>query len=475
MSHQAEISYLTLSEALQDVFVRQRTGILTVVGEGGREKFVVLGGQLYLSGTNPCREDLDRVLAGPPAGGDDPRFDPRSYLNRELRKLVRKLSKALAARKVGDLRFAGQLADVPDDVIGPVPTAPLVMDLATHGLTAEELLRRLGGAAAKYRTAADDRMRLRVPDVDVDDMVLLDRLEKSATVGSLIANDEEPAEVLRRLVRLDSVGLVEAVSEPSRAAAGLSREVLGRIADRVREDLESHPLEIDPKAHRARVDRLLEDYGRLGYYDLLEVEADASAEDVHAAFMKMAREAHPVHAEALGLSSGRKLEWLLSRLTEAYLVLSDPERSAEYRRGAGTVPVPRQAIPDSDERSSERVALARESYLVALDRIEREDYFYAIEMLRHAIRNDERAEYYALLGSCQMENKQWLHLAVDSFRRAVQLSPEDEELRHLLAEAREEYRIYEEELESRRGKLSEDERQKTRTRRVLAKLRRQRR
>jgi tetratricopeptide (TPR) repeat protein len=127
-------------------------------------------------------------------------------------------------------------------------------------------------------------------------------------------------------------------------------------------------------------------------------------------------------------------------LTEAYLVLSDPARAAEYRRGGGVVPMLEPAGGEAADRQAERAELARECYRAALDYVEAEDYFYAIEMLRQALLNNRRPEYYTLLGHCQMQNPRWLHLAVDSFRRALAMSPDDEQLRLQFADALELYR-----------------------------------
>ena len=56
MAEQSTLSYLSLSEALQDVFVHQRTGVLEVDQGESSEQFLFFSGELYLSGVNPLRE-----------------------------------------------------------------------------------------------------------------------------------------------------------------------------------------------------------------------------------------------------------------------------------------------------------------------------------------------------------------------------------------------------------------------------------
>lgn len=475
MSLQAEVSYLTLSEALQDIFIRQRTGVLTVTAKNRRERFFLFAGQLYLSGTNPCRDRVERLFAGPPEGKEYARFDPRVYLSIGLRRVVETLGETLASWTTGDLRFSEELGDVPEDIVGPVPTASLVMDLYTRGWTFQDLLQRLGGAGARYRAIADDRSRRRVVELDAAEFALLERLETAASVNTLMKEAEDATNVLSRLMRLTAVGLTEVASEPGARTATIPRDVLDGISERIREDLEEKPLELDAELHRARVDKLLDEYGRLGFFDLLGVSGDASTEEIHAAFTEAARLAHPMHAEVLGLAkSRRKLEWLSARLTEAYLVLSDPERSAEYQRGMGAAAPSRSVQPNEEARKMERAALARESYRAALNYVERADYFYAIELLNQAVRTDERPEYYLLLGRCEMQNRKWLHMAVDSFRRGLALQPDDEQLRLELMEAREIYRRYREELEEKQSpEAAQEKSDETRARRILSKLRRE--
>ena len=473
MSQQTAISYLTLPEALQDIFVRQRTGVMFVRTEQRAERLVMLSGQLYLSGSNPGRERLERVLAGPEGAENDIRFDPASYLVRELGAFVKELVETMAEWRTTDLRFSSELGEVATDIVGPVPTAGLVMGICSRGLSVEELLRRLGGAGARYRAVEDRRFRRRVPELEPVELALLRRLERATSVETLISEFPEASRVVYRLVRLTSVGLLHRESYAGVRSSTISQKILESISERVREDLELEPLELELEAHRARLKELLREYGRLGFFDLLGVGSDDPPEEVHAAFMKLGRLAHPVHAEKLGLlKSRRKLDWLFGRLTEAYLVLSDPTRCAEYKRESSAVPPPRSIGPDARARRSERVQLARERFRTALDHIEEEDYYYAIELLRQAVLSDEQPEYYALLGRCQMQNQQWLHMAVDSFRSALRLRPDDAKLRQELAVATEQYRSYREEARSAEvapgGRETDDAR---RAQRILSKLR----
>ncbi len=449
MSSKADATFRSLRDAMHDGFVRQRTGTLTCSVVGRPEVFFLLSGQLYLSGTNPCRYRLERVLTAPP-DADDPRFDPRVYLERELAGIVRELTSTLASWNVDEVVLREVLENVPDNIVGPAPTAALVMDLATHNSDSEELFRRLGGEEASYRTFPDHRMRRRVPYLRADELGLLERLKKRAAVGQLIEETVDGADSIRPLARLVAVGLVEAVGESAELPTSEPEDVLTGMSDRIAADLDAHPLDLEPRLHRVQVETMLASYGRLSYYELLGVGGNTPQEEVDEAFMGLARLAHPRHASTLDLEDSREhLERLLVRLTEAYLALSAPQEEEGSEDADGDPASPDRTSPDrpdveseSPERRAEREEVADQSYRAALDCIEVDDYYYAIQLLERATLANPRAEYYSLLGLCQRKNPKWLHMAVDSLERACALSPEDEVLREYLSEAQKEHREY---------------------------------
>lgn len=473
MTEQAEISYLTLTEAFQDVFLHQRTGVLQLTAEDRRERLLFLGGQLYLSRANPGGVRMEEILSGPEGAAENPRFDPERYLRQEIGELVSEIEQELASISIRDLRFESGLGDVPDDLFGPLPTATMVMDLYGRGWSFDELLGRLGGRRARYGACGDSRLRERVPDLDAGEIRLIERLRRPCSIDALLEEAEHPLVLLCRLIRLAAVGLVRRIEEGDRRPSSLSGELVESLSERVERSLVESPIELEPQVHRARVGKLLSEYGRQGFYQLLDVDGSATAEEVHRAYMERARMVHPSHAAVLGMGErGRKLEWLFARLTEAYLVLSDPERAAEYRRRASDVPSPRARQPTAKARRSEKVKLARERYRLALEYIEEEDYFYAIELLKQAVRADERSEYLALLARCQMQNPRWLNQAADTLQRALTLRPDDEELRSELEEARRLLRLQRGSEERSKQSEAAERAEDRRGRRLLDKLRR---
>ncbi len=212
-------------------------------------------------------------------------------------------------------------------------------------------------------------------------------------------------------------------------------EVLRRFLDRVGQDLELHPVELDTTEHRLRFAAALGRCGRGTHYDLLEVGTDASESEIHTAYQAIARLVHPRHSERVGLADRRGVaEVLFERATEAYLVLTDPHRRSTYDREAGV-----EARRPEEQRRAEAVQIADELLARARVRVDRDDYHYALELLQQAVRaNPKSAPCWALMGRCRAQNPKWLHMASDNLRRAIELEPASVEHRLALAEVEEE-------------------------------------
>jgi len=62
------------------------------------------------------------------------------------------------------------------------------------------------------------------------------------------------------------------------------------------------------------------------YYEILNVSPDATQEEIHRAYRRLAREYHP------DVSKDPQAEEKFKEINEAYQVLGDPQRRAEYDR-----------------------------------------------------------------------------------------------------------------------------------------------
>ena len=123
---------------------------------------------------------------------------------------------------------------------------------------------------------------------------------------------------------------------------------------------------------------------------------------------------------------------LFERATEAYLVLSDPRRRSSYNMIVG---VQLTQVIDGAVRDEEKRKVARMNYLQASTCIQEMDYSLAVDLLKEAARLDPRPEYFARLGQVQTKNPHWHRHAVESYRRAVELAPDDAGVRMGYGEA----------------------------------------
>ncbi len=191
---------------------------------------------------------------------------------------------------------------------------------------------------------------------------------------------------------------------------------------------------LETEEHRQRLKELMRQLGELNHYELLGVPLGARIEEIHDAYSELARLVHPSHSRRLGLGDKQGgLELLFERATEAYLTLSDPERTRAYLDRVGGALETEQFQPSPEKRRQELRDMAAEKYRLAVNYAAREEYHFAVQLLEQALEVDSRPEYWVLLGECQGRNPRWLERALYSYSQAVQLSGQDPELRCRLA------------------------------------------
>lgn len=195
-------------------------------------------------------------------------------------------------------------------------------------------------------------------------------------------------------------------------------EELGLFSERILRTLRERPLDLKPETHRERVAEVMRQLGDT-FYQLLGVEPSASDLEVHAAYERLARVVHPLHAERVGLAGKESvLEMLFERATRAYLTLSDPERRRSYDHDIGFDPM---AATVPVDRPAENREIARDYYRRACEMVEEQQYHFAIELLKEAVRRDPKAEYHALLGRLMARNShpRWLRAAAEHLEAAI--------------------------------------------------------
>lgn len=214
----------------------------------------------------------------------------------------------------------------------------------------------------------------------------------------------------------------------------LTPEELRLFSARIEKHLAEFPVLLEKQEHLEKVADLLKKVGGSSLYDILGVETVASWQDIHEAYRTVASRVHPCQAYRLGMV-GREgvFDLLFERVTEAYLVLSQPDRRKQYdqdnRSSAMTALSP-------EARVAEAKAVARRHFDRAVWLAEADDLYFAIELLRQAVRLDRRPEYLSLLGRLEAKNPKWLHHAIDHLQQALDLGSSDAGLASALEEIR---------------------------------------
>jgi curved DNA-binding protein CbpA len=401
-------SALTLAAWLDE----GRRGIVEVRTAGG-------GCRLHLA------DGVLRLAAGDPIGGGG------TGPVQSLEPLIALLGSAAAE----DLRFTPSSVMTPSG--RPLPTARLLMEAAARGRDRHQLWSQIGGRSVLLRMTGESALSEEaLGGIEPRLQPLLSRFVRARRAAELVDEGTEGLETLRDLARLRAVGLLApAPSEGDGARTALSKRSKELFVRRIAREIERRPLRLNRDEHRRLVVELVRSLGVSNHYELLRVGRHQDEQAIHQAYVDLASLAHPSHAARIGLEGkSAPLDLLFEAATEAYLVLSHPDRRRDYDRelGADTVG------PASAERRREKAGVAREMYARARHMALEEDMQAVLELMRQAVQLDPQADYYKLLGDVQRRNPLWKAGALASYRDAVRCRPDDPALRLAFARALEE-------------------------------------
>jgi curved DNA-binding protein CbpA len=426
----------TAVDAVRSIWLARRDAALCLERARGATRLPFRGGELYLPSSHAAAPRLRGLLSQEATPGSV----HARRVEEALRVLVDRLVSLLLAPDVRGWEIEETPAT--DDLVGPLPTAALIMLGVVRDLGERDLLERLGGEQSLLVADGDSGLLTRLPGFDrKTDAYLLSRAEEPVTVEALLSQAPgERVEVLRALCRLQSIQLLRA-ADPAAPESDAAidqeqwiRSLVAGFSERIRRSLETRPLTLDPNTHYEIVAQRIAGLASMDHYELLEIEVHSDEREVHRAFDRIARLAHPLHASRLGLSA-ESLALVFERATLAYVTLSDSERRGRYNFEAG---VDRGATLSEEERGARRVEAAERAYDRARRLAAKEEIHFAIELARQAAAADPQARYLALLGRLLARNPQWFGDAVAAYQRAIELSPDDPDLRFELAQRYEE-------------------------------------
>lgn len=178
--------------------------------------------------------------------------------------------------------------------------------------------------------------------------------------------------------------------------------------------------------------------GGADHFALLEIDRDAPVEAVRAAYFELARYLHPDRLIAAGLADDRReAHRVFARINEAFAVLSDPARRAEYVEVLGAGGAAAVAAASAQAEAQVRQVLGgEEAYRKGESALRRMQLDDALDHFTKAVElGPNEADHHAMLGwtiyVAAPDKAAALPLARTHLRRATELS-EKTALPHLL-------------------------------------------
>ncbi len=400
---------------------RRASGMLEFDSGDRARRLHLRDGDLWLAGTHPLARHLGELL-------EVMARKPTAEARRTLLQIVSRIAEHLADWQTADSRFDDGLANLPADLVGPLPTARLLMIGGVLGAEVADLERRLESLGPRIRSAGDRAAVVDFLGYTPEEQFLLERLRHPLPIQELASGNPFPRdEAIHTLAQLQQLGAI--VSEFAAGPDSGGRfEIVSQLGDRIARGLADRPLELDPTTHRQRIAEMMGAHGGLDHYELLGVGTGATVVEIHAGYEDLARTVHPMHAAALQLAGGEEvLKRLFERATLAYETLLDPEQRRRYNERQ-MIDVPASVV-EGEQRDAEVRDMARSQFDRAVAYAAAGDPHNAIQLLQQAVRIDPQPDYWWTLARQLARNPNWRRRAIEAYRQAVMLDPQNVPLR----------------------------------------------
>jgi curved DNA-binding protein CbpA len=167
-----------------------------------------------------------------------------------------------------------------------------------------------------------------------------------------------------------------------------------------------------------KIEQLYSELTEMDYYDLLEIESDASSSDIKRSYYRLARDLHPDKHRGLPEDVHAKLSEIFSHMNDAYNTLGDPEKRNEYDRSPSKV---RREMTSSIDLAQEKFAEGKVAF-------KKKNYEEAVELFgAAAYTEDSVADYHYYLGLALLKQDR-LKDAENSLRRAHLIDTDNDEI-----------------------------------------------
>ncbi len=485
-------------DLLREIYVGRRTGALTLAHGEEKQRLRFRRGHIVNAHTNVLEERLGEMLVRRGLLAEADLARATEIVVREGRRLGEVLTELALIDENGledavafhvhemlakvFLWHEGSFAfeDEPEDEAGQeltlkLSTGELILE-AVQAVRDPDVVRfSLGDMDRVLALSSDPLLRFQKLTLSPEDGFVLSRVDGITSAREIVQMIPLPAERTQRsLLGLLSTGVVEFVGlRPSRKAApALAGERPREAKAPAHATPEPPPAPpapaapppaaapppppeppaavpppeaIDEKAAERRRE-ILEAWDELKtrtHFEVLGLSRSVGEAEVKDAYFRLAKRFHPDVHHGASLGDLRdKLEAVFIRLGEAYDVLRDPRKRADYEErlgrsrpkpaaaggdgagGTGTGPEPAPPEPPVDPEEAAR--LAEEDIRRAAKLVEQEKYWDAIQLLEPAVEVVEgksRLRARVLLARCYIRNPKWAKSAEATLLAATREEP----------------------------------------------------
>jgi Tfp pilus assembly protein PilF len=345
----------------------------------------------------------------------------------------------------GEYSFMPKQTPVATELAMDLPTFSIILEGIRRIHEPAVLLRALGSFDRVVNFTKDPSTLPEAISLRPEESYVLSRVDGQSSIADIVnISPVSEADTLRCLYGLLSVGLLELGNKSQELIPSKkSKEIIGPPeSHRPPAQEETPTVKSDLSSEEQWIQQdVMSKYSSMGsgtYYDWLEVRRNAKEDEIKKSFHSMIRTYHPDRLYSRNLQDLKgNLEAIISKITNAYQVLSDPVARRRYDnslrteapRGedltprAASAPVPKKADPAETSKKT-----AQYYYREAKKRFDIGDYHQTAELMDVPLRLDPKNAYYhKLQAKALAKNPNWSKDAEEHYQVALESDPFDVE------------------------------------------------
>ncbi|MCP4202857.1 MAG: AAA family ATPase [bacterium] len=220
---EARLGSRLLIAPIRSIYLGRQTGILEIFGPKLKKRLYFVAGELHLRRSElPATariaayvEHHDNARQGVElASREEDNGARTACMDDGLHVLTKMIAEHWMVWNATCFRFIGQVGAAADDLVGPLPTASLLLEAAAAASPEDLILQELGGLEALVRAVPDDRKRVGAAVSGPERALLMDLCKKPVRLREVLERaGGPPPTTLKALSLLWAVGLIRPTNE----------------------------------------------------------------------------------------------------------------------------------------------------------------------------------------------------------------------------------------------------------------------